>query len=182
MSKWKIGGLVSFVIILIIVLNKPSMPQNALQQNIPIDIYTGKWYINMSTFPMWLKGNKTSPSFNYTIEMKDNIKVLHGDVQYLKKGKLKHIQGMDKPTNKFNTAFVWHGKGLLRLFKSKWEIIAYNPEQQWAIMHFQKTIATPEGYDLFSKQKQLDTQTLTDVNKKLEELGIKDQLKIIKQE
>lgn len=37
------------------------------QNNTRIDLHDleGKWYIHQSNFPMWLKGDKTSPAFNY---------------------------------------------------------------------------------------------------------------------
>jgi lipocalin len=182
MSKAKI--LVLFVLVTgLININNYAMSQDAIQQTIPLKTYVGKWYINMTTFPMWLKENKLYPTFNYTVEVKDNVQVLHGDVQYFtKNGKLKHIEGTDKPVNAFNTAFEWRGTGFLKLFKSKWEIIAYNAEEQWSIMHFEKTLATPEGYDLFSKQKTLDEKILVNVNKKLDELGIKGKLQTLKQQ
>ena len=183
MKKIAIISVVCLIIILLLTLNSKSNSENAIKQTIALETYAGKWYINMTTFPMWLKGDKTSPTFNYTIQTKNDKPTLHGDVQYLnKKGKLKSIQGFDEPKNEYNTAFQWRGKGFLWLFKSNWEIIAYDSTENWAIMHFQKTIATPEGYDLFSKQKQLDERTLTSVNKKLEELNLTDKLKALKQE
>jgi len=183
MRKLILFIMVGFIIVLLITVNNNSMSQNAIQQNIPLETYVGKWYINMTTFPMWLKGDKKNPTFNYTIQTKNEKPTLHGDVQYFnKKGKLKHITGFDKPMNDYNTAFQWRGKGFLWLFKSNWSIIAYHREQQWAIMYFEKTLATPEGYDVFSKQKQLDDKTLETINKKLEELGLKEKLKTLKQE
>ncbi|MDB5226837.1 MAG: hypothetical protein JWN78_1030 [Bacteroidota bacterium] len=161
---------------------KPSTQQHPIEQKLSLNSYAGKWYINKSTFPMWLKGDKKNPTFNYTIETKDSTQVLHGDVQYFKDGKLKHIEGIDQPLNEFNTAFIWRGNGLLKLFKSKWEIVAYNEQEQWAIMHFQKTIFTPEGYDVFSKEKQLNKDARLDVQARLDELGINRELKVIPQE
>lgn len=161
---------------------KQAFSKQAIKEKIPLETYVGKWYINMSSFPMWLKGNKTNPTFNYSLETKDEVKGLHGNVQYLKKGKPKSIEGFDKPENEYNTSFLWRGQGILRAFKSRWEIIAYDPENKWAIMHFEKTGFTPEGYDLFSRQKQPDTNTLKEMQKKLKELGLEGKLTAIKQE
>ena len=174
--------LLIIAVFLIIYFIKPSTPQHPIQQKISLQSFAGKWYINMSTFPMWLIGDKKNPTFNYTIETKDSMGVLHGDVQYFKDGKLKHIKGIDQPTNEFNTAFLWRGEGVLKLFKSKWELIAYNENEQWAIMHFQKTFFTPEGYDVFSRNKQLDNDAMQHVEIKLSELGENGKLIAIQQE
>ncbi len=141
-------------------------------QELRLNDLEGKWFINQSNFPMWLKGNKINPTFNYTLIEKNGKPNLLDEVQYSKKSKTKSIIGNDKPLNENNNSFVWRGKGLLAFVKSKWNILYINPEKQWMVIHFQKTLFTPEGYDVVSRSKTLEGELLIGVEQKLNELGI----------
>jgi lipocalin len=176
-------------ILLVVVLSikafkgtNPDFSSKAIREKISLPSFEGRWYINMSNFPMWLKGDKINPTFNYSLETKDGVAGLHADVQYYKKDKRKHVEGFDKPQNEFNTAFLWRGSGILKIVKSRWEIVAWEPSENWAIMHFEKTGFTPEGYDLFSRNKQLEATVMKSINKKLAELGIEGKLSAIRQD
>ncbi len=153
------------------------MSSNA--NNDPLSKLEGTWYVNMSNFSMWLKGNKHNPRFTYTLQTKQHIEGLKDVVNYDKNDKQKRIIGFDKPLNTNITSFIWRGKGLLAPFKSKWEIL-YQTDS-WALIHFQKTIVTAEGYDVISRQKSLDAATIALIKLKLNELGIKDNLQSIAQ-
>lgn len=127
----------------------------------------GKWYVHYSNFPMWLKGDKKNPTFNY-IDL-GNGKILD-QVKFYKKGKLKTITGFDKPLNKAKTSFLWRGQGLLFIARSRWSIFYQNPEKQWIIIGFKKTLFTPQGYDVISRENDLDTGTKEEIIEKLDEL------------
>lgn len=146
---------------------------------IDLEMLVGKWYINLTNFPMWLKGDKTEPTFNYSIENKNDITVLKDEVIYQKNGKSKSIIGFDIPKNTTNRSFIWRGKGILSLLTSKWKILYLDSDENWAIIHFEKTLFTPEGYDVISRKKVLEQNILNKINKKLSELGIKENLKIL---
>ena len=148
------------------------MGQLAIAQELRLDDLEGKWFINQSNFPMWLKGNKTNPTFNYTLIQKNGEPRLLDEVQYSKKSKVKSIIGHDKPLNENNNSFIWRGKGVLAFVKSKWNILYIDPEKQWMIIHFQKTLFTPEGYDVVSRSKTLEGELLSTLEQKLNELGI----------
>ena len=51
------------------------MPISAVFSQNPntLELLQGRWYIHFSNFPMWLKGDKTNPTFNYTIEKRGDI-------------------------------------------------------------------------------------------------------------
>jgi lipocalin len=148
---------------------------------IPLEALQGTWYIHFSNFPMWLKGDKTNPTFNYTIEKQDGIEGLKDEVIYLKKGKQKSIVGFDKSTNTTNTQFVWRGRGLLSLLKSKWQVLYVDPTNTWAVIGFEKTLFTPSGYDVISKNKQISSDFEQIVKRKLKELSIFETLKTVEQ-
>lgn len=141
----------------------------------------GKWYINQSNFPMWLKGEKTSPAFNYTIIKKKKGLYLADKVTYQKNGKTKSINGIDKPLDNENREFVWRGNGLLGLLKSKWEILHLDANEQWAIIFFRQTLFTPQGYDVISRQPVLSPEIAQKIETKLNELGVQQKLQPIKQ-
>jgi hypothetical protein len=145
----------------------------------PLARLEGTWYVNMTNFKMWLKGNKLNPQFIYALQTKGGVAGLNDIVRYDQRGKEKLIKGFDKPANEHATKFIWRGNGLLALFKSTWEILYQN--DQWAIIHFGKTAATAEGYDVISRQKRLDDAMLAAIRLKLKELGITQELTLLKQ-
>lgn len=136
----------------------------------PLAALEGTWYVHMSNFKMWLKGNKHNPAFTYTLAEKKGKRGLTDVVTYTKKNKTKQIIGFDRPENEQATRFTWRGKGLLALFKSRWEIVYSNKD--WTLIHFEKTLATAEGYDVISRSKQLSAEETESVKLKLRELGI----------
>lgn len=138
----------------------------------PLSALEGTWYVHMSNFKMWLKGNKHYPAFIYTIQTRKGVRGFRDVVRYTKHGKIKQIVGFDRPQNEQATRFTWRGKGLLALFKSKWEIVYQTGE--WTLIHFQKTLATAEGYDVISRKKSLDAETMAAIRLKLKEMGISE--------
>lgn len=112
----------------------------------------GEWFVVMSNFPMWLKGDKLCPRFNYDIEIQKNIIGLKDEVGYIEKNRYKTIKGFDKPLNVLNTEFEWRGEGLLKLITSRWEIVNYDTVgKNWMIIQFKSTLFTPAGIDIISR-------------------------------
>lgn len=151
------------------------------QNPLALETLQGTWYIHFSNFPMWLKGDKTNPTFNYTIEKQGGIEGLKDEVIYLKKGKQKSIVGFDKSTNTTNTQFIWRGRGFLSLLKSRWQVLYVDPTNTWAVISFEKTLFTPSGYDVISKNKQISSDFGEIVKGKLTELNIFETLTKIAQ-
>ncbi|AEA45798.1 hypothetical protein [Fluviicola taffensis] len=156
-----------------------TISQLLMSQIAPLNQLEGKWFVNRSNFPMWLKGNKTNPSFNYSVTTRKGETVLLDEVLYTKKSKIKSIVGYDKPSNDSNTSFIWRGKGILGLLKSNWSILFLSTDQNWMIIHFKKTLFTPEGYDVISRSKTIDSEVQKEVFKKLKEFGIEEKLSVI---
>lgn len=123
----------------------------------------GTWFICYSNFPMWLKGDKTEPTFNYTITTRKGKKVLLDEVKYLKKGKPKTITGYDYQEDKDSTAFTWRGKGILGVLKSKWRVALLDPKGEWAVIAFSKTLFTPAGVDIISRKPEISESTLIEI-------------------
>ncbi|CAN5483614.1 hypothetical protein BH10BAC1_BH10BAC1_17480 [soil metagenome] len=126
-----------------------SFPMNPI-----FNILSGTWFIISTNFPMWLDGSKTNPTFTYTVSAKNDR--LIDLVSYQKNGKTKTINGFDYHSKENEKAFTWRGKGLLRIAKSNWEIRLIDEKEEWAVIWFSKTLFTPEGVDIISKNSKLD--------------------------
>lgn len=133
------------------------MPSTALMK---LEDFEGSWYINMTNFPMWLKGDRLYPTLNYQVREKNGVLGLKDTVKFHKNGKPDEIGGFDKPLDKEASKFSWRGNGLLWLLESKWQILYYDADRQIAISHFDKTIFTPEGMDVISKKKKLSLEEI----------------------
>lgn len=128
----------------------------------------GTWFMCYSNFPMWLKGDKTEPTFNYTITTRKGEKVLLDEVKYLKNKRQKTITGYDYQDEKDSTAFVWRGKGILGLLKSEWRVALLDPNGQWAVIAFSKTLFTPAGVDIISRKPEISESTLQEIKQLME--------------
>ncbi|GAB4022943.1 lipocalin/fatty-acid binding family protein [Spirosoma koreense] len=124
----------------------------------------GTWFICSTSFPMWLKGDKTSPTFTYSVtQQKGQANVLLDEVKYVQKGQPKTLTGFDYPDPKDDSAFVWRGKGLLSLVRSHWKVALQDPNGQWAVIWFSGTLFTREGVDIISRQPQLPDELLNHI-------------------
>ena len=161
------------MIILITISGTASGQLKPYEQKVALNDIEGQWYVIQSDYAMWTKGDKVNPTFNYTVEKCGTSTRITDIVKYYKKGKQKGIKGFDIVLNQFNTLFLWRGKGLLRLFKSEWSILYMDADKQWAIIHFEKSLANPEGYDVISRIEKPDLLIKNTISKKITELGIK---------
>ncbi|QMW00510.1 lipocalin family protein [Spirosoma foliorum] len=129
-----------------------------------IQALVGTWFICSTSFPMWLKGDKTNPTFTYSItDKKGETNVLLDEVKYQHKGESKTLTGFDYQNPADSAAFVWRGKGVLSLVRSKWKVVLQDPDGQWAVIWFSKTLFTPEGVDIISRTPQLPEKTLNHI-------------------
>lgn len=131
------------------------------------NILSGTWFIISSNFPMWIDGNKTNPTFNYTIAEKNGKTFLIDEVKYSKNGKTKTINGFDYINPNNDKAFTWQGKGFLAIAKSHWEIKLIDEKNEWAVIWFSKTLFTPEGVDIISKKQKLDKSLIEEIKTKM---------------
>ncbi|GGD58827.1 hypothetical protein GCM10011514_23520 [Emticicia aquatilis] len=148
-------------------------------EKINLQALEGKWHIILSNFPMWLKGDKTNPTFNYKVAERDGVMGLADEVKYTQNGRTKSINGFDKPLNTENTSFEWRGNGLLSLLSSKWQVLYLDTTENWAIIYFEKTLFTPKGYDVICREKQPNGLIMRKIEEKMSELRINEKLKKI---
>lgn len=141
----------------------------------------GQWFIHQSNFPMWLKGDKKFPTFNYTVTVRNEQNGLADAVRYTQSGKEKEILGFDTPLNAAHTVFEWRGDGFLSLLKSRWQILHWEAAEAWSLIYFDKTLFTPAGYDVISRHRTLSSQAQTQISAVLHTHGIEALLSPIPQ-
>ena len=139
--------------------------ENFLKENL-LTLLVGTWFIHSTNFPMWLKGDKLTPTFTYSaVAGKEGV--LLDEVNYLKNGKKKAIVGYDTQGANDKAIFVWRGKGLLHLLKSQWKVALWDESGQWAVIWFSKTLFTPEGVDIISRSSSLSPGVLEQIKVKM---------------
>ncbi len=115
---------------------------------------TGKWHIIYSTFPLWTSGKRQNPTFRYGPLRND---IMTDTVEYYRKGRYRRIEGTDKVDG---DGFIWRGKGIMSIAKSRWKIIHHDPAAGLVFIQFEKTLFTPEGYDVISRKPEPDAKSL----------------------
>lgn len=123
--------------------------------NLPLlTALNGDWYIVYSNFPMWTKGARQYPMFHYSVGTRDGVEGLIDTVTYVSGDTKKDISGFDTPKNE--ARFVWRGDGwLTKWLTSEWRVVEIDPEDGWALIQFEKTLFTPAGYDVITRNHQL---------------------------
>ncbi|MBS1624809.1 MAG: hypothetical protein JST83_12355 [Bacteroidetes bacterium] len=116
-----------------------------------IDILPGTWHLHYSTFPMWQRKGMHSVTFNYGIIDHQGTAALLDEVRYQKHDRYKCITGYDYPDHNDHHGFIWRGKGFLSLFKSKWRVEWMSEDQMAMVISFEKTLITPAGIDILTK-------------------------------
>lgn len=106
----------------------------------------GTWLIKGTTFPMWLSNKRNTPRITYRVLKKKPLKLLDL-VEYEKKGKTKQIKGVDYQIKK---AFLWRGNGLLKILKSRWEVVTIKGDV--LVIRFAPSLVTPAGVDILVRE------------------------------
>ena len=92
----------------------------------------GTWFVIASDAPIWLKGDKVSPTLNYTLTGAKNKLRLLDETKYTKNGKQRTIAGYDHTDPHDVAAFIWKGKGVLFFVTSKWKVCMQDKDGEWA--------------------------------------------------
>lgn len=128
-----------------------------------MQLLIGTWFVCASNFPMWTSGGKMHPTFNYHLTEKKGQVVLHDEVKFVKKGKSKSIVGYDYQDAEDPSKFRWRGKGWLAIAKSNWQVVLKDPHKNWVVIHFSKTLFTPEGVDIICRQPELKAAEIEEI-------------------
>ncbi|CAI7590252.1 unnamed protein product [Penicillium glandicola] len=133
-----------------------------------------------ANLPLW-KG-KRNVNITYKLLPADSAGVQKIDdlVQYqaIDSDKIKSVHGVDTPTPGNPGAWDWRGKGWLMIASSHWECLGFgrtDDDNHWIVTYFAKTLFTPAGVDIYSRNKEGLPQTTVDqILNTLRELGVGD--------
>lgn len=119
----------------------------------------GRWYIQVTNFPMWLTGTKLRPSLEYGLLEGDPR--LSDTVSYVTaRGAQKQIAGYDTQDPAHGAHFTWRGKGLLALLSSDWYVVHLDASAGVAAVYFTRTLFTPAGVDVIARAEEASTAAL----------------------
>ncbi|CAN5618024.1 hypothetical protein BH10ACT7_BH10ACT7_28460 [soil metagenome] len=122
---------------------------HAVDESTLAEILPGTWVIAATNFPMWLTGERQDPTFTYGLVSTDPL-VLSDEVSFTTaEGEAKSILGQDTWQGE---EFVWRGKGLLKVAKSRWTVTGSSEDGEVIAIHFTKSIATPAGIDIIVRE------------------------------
>ncbi|KAL3475617.1 hypothetical protein BJX99DRAFT_229294 [Aspergillus californicus] len=144
------------------------------------EFITGTWHVTHSSLPLW----KDKRNVNITYELlppdSSNVTKIDDLVSYqaLNSDKVKTIHGVDTPNPGNQGAWDWRGKGWLMIASSHWECLGFGHTEgnnQFMVTYFAKTLFTPAGIDIYSRNKEgLPQVTVNEILKALNELGVEE--------
>lgn len=175
-----------------ITLRAPSsLPSTTPSPTIPPPSLTwisGPWHVTHSTLPMWKKNRNVLITYTPLPTSPPHLDDLV-TYQPLHGSKTKSVRGVDKPFSVPNVeataeapsddslaslGYNWRGKGWLAIASSKWEILAWGEEEggnAYAVTFFAKTLFTPAGVDVYSREGALRAETVEGIKAALKGLG-----------
>lgn len=124
----------------------------------------GRWHLVASTFPLWLKGDRRQPCFNYRVIADGPHWALDDCVTWRKDDHVRSIRGISRPRGDDATRFTWRGRGWLRPLRSDWEI--FHPDAadtDTAVVVFDRTLFTPAGADVITRAPDLAEARLHEI-------------------
>jgi hypothetical protein len=147
---------------------------------------TESWHVTHSSLPMWK--SKRNVQIRYTPLPPSSASVppdstdrLNDVVTYqsLSSTKLQTIGGVDTASGEGRGEWDWRGKGWLKIASSHWEVLGWGEEEatgnKWVVTCFAKTLFTPAGVDLYSRDNSgLEMETVVAIKKALTEVDDQD--------
>lgn len=123
---------------------------------------TETWSVTHSTLPLW--NDKRNVRIQYTplepsspsipTDQTDRIDDLVS-YQTFDSEKVSTVKGVDKAAGNSRGEWDWRGKGWLKIASSHWEVLGWGEEEEtgnkWVVTMFAKTLFTPAGIDIYSK-------------------------------
>ena len=111
----------------------------------------GVWKVARTTLPLWIKGDKLSPTLNYSQD-ETNEGRIHDTVKYVTaaNGREETIVGGDTWPQECTCPgyLLWRGTGVLSLITSEWYVLLQRPTSRVVVIYFLPTLFTPEGVDV----------------------------------
>ena len=135
----------------------------------PAQLLPGAWLVNATNFPMWLSGDRLNPRFTYAVIGTDPL-TLSDDISYTTaEGEVKHILGTGTWAD---GAFIWRGKGLLALTKTRWSVIGMSTDAAVVVIRFERTRVSPAGVDILVREGESRPELRTFIAHHAESFGL----------
>lgn len=109
----------------------------------------GSWLVGASNFPIWLRGDRLLPRFDYELAGTAPLTLIDRVSYLTRAGDTKVISGIDKFGPR---GFTWRGRGMLKLFASHWQVIGAADDGSFVVIRFTKTRITPAGVDIITRE------------------------------
>lgn len=138
----------------------------------PADLATilpGTWKVRSTNFAMWLSRERKNPRFTYDLVGESPL-TLRDDVSYLTADDVeKHVLGVDKWAD---DGFVWRGKGLLAVARSRWTVAGANDASTVLAIRFEKTLFSPAGIDIIVRESAQVPELRSLIARNTEQFGL----------
>lgn len=150
-----------------VILRAPSVVQaerTAAYKAPTLSFLQGTWHVTHSTLPMWK--SKRNVRITYTplapssaSTPADETDRLDDLVTYqgLDSDKEHTVRGVDTASGGTTDTWDWRGKGWLMIASSHWEVLGWGDDgpsdNAWVVTYFAKTLFTPAGLDIYSRQR-----------------------------
>lgn len=144
------------------------------------DRLMGTWHVTHSSLPLWKDKRNVNITYSEIPSSGSSAAKIDDLVQYQAIGsdKIKSVHGVDTPTPGDKGAWDWRGKGWLMIASSHWECLGYgqiDDGNEWLVTYFAKTLFTPAGVDIYSRNKEGLPQAVVDqITTTLKDLGVKE--------
>ncbi|MEP6480999.1 MAG: hypothetical protein ABJA94_03220 [Rhodoglobus sp.] len=140
-----------------------------IDEQVLAQVLPGGWTIAATNLPMWLSGERQSPHFAYEL-LGESPLLLAGEVSYATaEGEQKQITGQDAWGD---GEFSRRGKGLQRVFVSRWIVSGVSDDGAIVVLHYSKSLATPDGIDVLVRDGAGALEVRTTIARATEEFGL----------
>ena len=124
-----------------------------------VDWLVGRWHVTHSSLPLWKDKRNVTLDYAALPAGAAGVVKIDDTTSYMKLGsdKVKTTHGIDTPSDGKQGTYDWRGTGWLRIASSHWEVLGYGDVpgdggHQWVVTYFAKTLFTPAGIDIYSRQ------------------------------
>jgi lipocalin len=142
----------------------PSLPPAVASFDAPR--FLGTWFIIATNYGFWKR--RTHPTVTYgalpgrPLRMTDRL-CFEARPLLGRRHRPQVLEGVDRQDGEPGR-FVWRGKGLFRIIRSPWCVVAVGPAYEWAVTYFARSnVGTAEGVDIYARSPCLPPEQVADI-------------------
>ncbi|KAL2809693.1 hypothetical protein BJX63DRAFT_347264 [Aspergillus granulosus] len=148
------------------------------------DFLMGTWHVTHSSLPLWQGKRNVNITYKLLPSSSSSGPLIDDLVQYQDTGsdQIKSVHGVDTPSPGDQGAWDWRGRGWLMIASSHWECLGFghtDDNNQWMVTYFAKTLFTPAGIDIYSRNKEgLPQATVDEILQALQQFNVEELTKL----